>query len=141
MDVLILIDRLEDMVRNGSAARLGAQVRLDRHEAFELLGDIRRLIPEEIRHARFLTGAREEILREAKVEAERILAEARQQRSRLVGPGEVGKAAEQRAERILEGGRSRARQIRLGANGYADEIFGGLQSGLAKLAAAGRAQR
>ena len=139
MDVLLLIDRLDDMVRGGSPAR--AHVRLERQEAYALLDEMRRTIPEEIRQARYITQAREEMLAEARVEADRILEEARAERSRLTGPAEVRKLAEQRAERILEGGRARARQIRLGAEGYADEILGSLENGFARLVDAGRAHR
>ena len=137
MDVLNLIDRLDDMVRDASPARLGSQVRVRRQEAFELLGEMRENIPEEIRRARWVVSERDAMLTEAKREADRILAEAREERSRLVGAVEVARHAESRAEKILESAGARARQIRLGADGYADEILGGLESGLGKLAAAG----
>ncbi len=134
MDVLLLVDRLDDMVRDAPPARLGAQVRLDRREAFELLLEMREHIPEEIRQARWIAGERDAMLAEARQEAERIVDEARQERDRLLAAGEVARHAEQRAERILANARARARQIRLGAEGYADEILGGLESGLGKLA-------
>lgn len=134
MDVLRLVDRLDDMVRNAGAARFGAQVRLERQEAFELIEEIRRTIPEEIRQARWITGARSEMLREAKIEAERIVEEARAERRRLVADGVIGPAAEQRAAKILEAAEVRARHIRLGGEDYADEVLGSLQTGLTKLA-------
>ena len=137
MDVLLLIDRLDDIVRDGKPARLGGQVRLDRESAFALVDEMRAAIPEEIRQARFIVNARDEMLSEAKLEAERIVQEAREERSRLVGTAELARHAEQRAQRILEGAAARARQIRLGAEGYADEILGGLESGLGRLSAAG----
>ncbi len=138
MDVLLLIDRLDDMVRDASPARLGSHVRVGRQEAFELLDEMRENIPEEIRRARWIVSEREAMLTEAKREADRILAEAREERSRLVGAAEVARHAESRAEKILESAGARAHQIRLGADGYADEILGGLESGLGALAAAGR---
>ena len=141
MDVLLLVDRLDDMVRGASSGRLGAHVRLERQEAYALLDEMRRTIPEEIRQARYITQAREEMLDEARIEAARVLEHARAERSCLTGPGEVRKLAEQRAERILEGGRARARQIRLGAEGYADGILGSLETGFARLVDAGRAER
>ena len=141
MDVLLLIDRFDDMLRNGAPARLGAQVRLSREAAFELVDEMRATIPEEIKHARWIASAREEMLSEARQEAERIVAEARAERSRLVGAEAVGGKAEQQAERVLESARARARQIRLGAEGYADDILASLETGFAKLSAAGRTQR
>jgi hypothetical protein len=141
MDVLLLIDRLDDMVRGGTPVRRGAHVRIERKEAFELLDEMRAQIPEEIGQARFIRNEREAMLQEAKIEAERIVSEAREERSRIIGSAELGRLAEQRAEKILEGARARARQIRLGAEGYADEILEGLESGLGQLAAARSAKR
>ena len=134
MDVLHLVDRLDDMVRNAPSSRMGAHVRLDRQEAFALLDEMRRLIPEEIGQARFITGERAEMLAEAKLEADRILSLAREERSRLVAADELGRLAEQRAAKILETAGARADQIRLGGEGYADEILGSLETGLSKLA-------
>lgn len=139
-DALLLIDKLDDMVRNGGSVRRGAHVRLDRREAYELLDAMRRTIPEEIRQARWIADQRSEMLAEARLEAERVVAEAREERARLVGPDVISTQAEQRAERVLEGARGRARQIRLGAEGYADEILGSLETGLGKLATAGRVE-
>ena len=138
VDVLLLIDRLDDMVRNGAPAHLGAQVRLNREAAFQLVDELRAIVPEEIRQARWIGSAREEMLTEARLEAERMVAEAREERSRLVGGELLAEKAEQRAEKVLESARASARQIRLGAEGYADDILGSLETGFARLNAVGR---
>jgi cell division septum initiation protein DivIVA len=76
------------------------------------------------------------MLAEAKREAERIVQEAREHRDRLVSDEEVTKQAERAAEDIIEDARAREREIRLGAEDYADEILNTLEVNLSKFTAA-----
>src|SRR5260370_16639010 len=84
---------------------------------------MRATIPEEIKQARWIVKERQEMLAEAKREAERIVKEAREHQTRLVGEQEVTKSAERAAEDIIEDARAREREIRLGAEDYPDEIL------------------
>jgi cell division septum initiation protein DivIVA len=79
MDVLVLIDKLDDLVHNAKAVPLTDQVRIDREEIYEILDQMRATIPEEIKQARWIVKERQEMLAEAKRECDRILGEAREQ--------------------------------------------------------------
>jgi cell division septum initiation protein DivIVA len=104
MDVLVLIDKLDDLVHNARPVPLTDQVRVDREEIYDLLDQMRATIPEEIKQARWIVKERQEMLAEAKREAERIVKEARE----------------------------REREIRLGAEDYADDILSTLEVNLQK---------
>src|SRR5882724_5604840 len=121
MDVLVLIDKLDDLVHNAKPVPLTDQVRVDQ---------------EEIKQARWIVKERQEMLAEAKREAERIVREAREQQARLISDEEVTKQAERAADEIVEDARSREREIRLGAEDYADEILNTLEVNLQKFLAA-----
>src|SRR3978361_1770767 len=108
MDVLVLIDKLDDLVHNAKAVPLTDQVRLDREEVYDILDQMRATIPEEIKQARWIVKERQEMLAEAKREA----------------------------EHIIEAARPREREIRLGAEDYADEILNTLEVNLSKFIAA-----
>ena len=136
MDVLVLIDKLDDLVHNAKAVPLTDQVRIDREEIYEILDQMRATIPEEIKQARWIVKERQEMLAEAKKEAERIIRDARERQDRLVGEEEVTKQAERAAEDIIEDARAREREIRLGAEDYADEILNTLEINLQKFLAA-----
>jgi hypothetical protein len=69
---------------------------------------------------------------EAKREAERIVKEAREQQARLVANEEITRQAERAAEEIVEEAREREREIRLGAEDYADDILSTLEVNLQK---------
>ena len=136
MDVLVLIDKLDDLVHNAKAVPLTDQVRIDREEIYEILDQMRATIPEEIKQARWIVKERQEMLAEAKRECDRLLGEAREQQARLISDEEVTKQAERAADEIVEDARTREREIRLGAEDYADEILNTLEVNLQKFLAA-----
>ena len=136
MDVLVLIDKLDDLVHNAKSVPMTDQVRVDKEEIYDILDQMRATIPEEIKQARWIVKERQEMLAEAKKEAERIIKDARERQERLVGEEEVTKQAERAAEDIVEDARAREREIRLGAEDYADEILNTLEVNLSKFIAA-----
>src|SRR5829696_5578256 len=73
MDVLVLIDKLDDLVHNAKAVPLTDQVRIDREEIYDILDQMRATIPEEIKQARWIVKERQEML------AEEIVDDARRQ--------------------------------------------------------------
>ena len=138
MDVLVLIDKLDDLIHNAKRTmKPGSdQVRLDREEIYDILDQMRATIPEEIKQARWIVKERQEMLAEAKREAERIIKEAREKQDDLISQEEVTKQAERAAEDIVEDARAREREIRLGAEDYADDILNTLEVNLTKFIAA-----
>lgn len=132
MDVLVLIDKLDDQVHNAKPVPLTDQVRVDKEEVYDILDQMRATIPEEIKQARWIVKERQEMLAEAKREAERIIKEGQEKQKQLIAQEEVTRQAEREAEDILEDARAREREIRLGAEDYADEILGTLEVNLSK---------
>ena len=118
MDVLVLIDKLDDTIHNAKPVPLTDQVRVDKEEVYDILDQMRATIPEEIKQARW------------------IVKEARDRQSQLVSEQEVTKQAERAAEDIIEDARAREREIRLGAEDYADDILNTLEVNLTKFIAA-----
>lgn len=76
------------------------------------------------------------MLAEAKREADRIVGEAREHAAREISQQEIVRKAEREAESILEAARQREREVRLGAEDYADEVLGTLEVNLGKFLAA-----
>jgi hypothetical protein len=100
MDVLVLIDKLDDTIHNAKPVPLTDQVRVDKEEVYDILDQMRATIPEEIKQARWIVKERQEMLAEAKREAERIIREAREEQIRLIGEEEIVKQAERQADEI-----------------------------------------
>jgi cell division septum initiation protein DivIVA len=136
MDVLELIDRLDDLVRNAKHVPLRREVRVDKEKLDDLLNQMRATIPEEIKQARWIVKERQEMLTAAEREAQRILGEAQERQSQLVVEHELTRQAALASEDIIEDARAEEREIRLGAEDYADEILNTLEINLSKFIAA-----
>ena len=119
MDVLVLIDKLDDIIHNARSVPLTDSVMIDREEIYDILDQMRSTIPEEIKQARWIVKERQEMLSEAKQEADRVLAEAQERAEKLASDTEVV----------------------LGAEDYADEVLGNLEMNLDKFIAAVRRGR
>jgi cell division septum initiation protein DivIVA len=134
MDVLVLIEKLDDLVHNARPVPLTDQVRVDKEEIHDILDEMRATISEEVKQARWMVKEREEMLTEAKGEAARIVAEAGDWQERLLST--VATNAERAADDIIADARARERQMRLGAQDYANEILDTLEVELSKFSAA-----
>ena len=132
MDVLVLIDKLDDLVHNAKAVPLTDQVRIDREEIYDILDQMRATIPEEIKQARWIVKERQEMLAEAKRETDRILGEAREQAVREASQTEIVKLAERQAQEIVDDARRQARETRLEMEDWADGILSTLEVNLDK---------
>ena len=141
MDVLVLIDKLDDLIHNARSVPLTDSVMIDSEEIYDLLDQMRSTIPEEIKQARWIVKERQEMLAEAKQEAERLLSEAQERAEKLAADTEVVRLAEKNAQQIMEDAREHEREIRLGAEDYADEVLGNLEMNLEKFIAAVRRGR
>jgi hypothetical protein len=136
MDVLELIDELRGLVNGAKQVPLTDQLRVDNKKLYDLVDQMRSTIPEEIRQARWIVKEREQMLAEAKREAERILEEARERQTQLASRHELIRDAERAAQDIIDDTQAVEREIRLGAEEYAAEILDTLEVNLSKFIAA-----
>ena len=141
MDVLVLIDKLDALVRNAKQVPLRSEVRVDKEELSDLLNELRETIPEELKEARWIIKERDEMLAAAEREAERILGEARERQSQLVVEHHLTGEAELASEDIIDDARVEERETRLGAEDYADEILNTFELNLTKFISAVRRGR
>ena len=141
MDVLVLIDRLDDLLHNAKAVPLTNQVRIDRDEIFGILDEMRATIPEEVKQARWIVKERQEMLGEAKREVDRLLAEAREQALREASQTEIVKIAERQAQDIVGEARRTAWKTKLEMDDWADSILATLDTNLDRFLSAVRRGR
>src|SRR5437763_3416800 len=141
MDVLVLIDKLDDLVHNAKAVPLTDQVRVDRDEIYEIIDQMRATIPEEIKQARWIVKERQEMLAEAKREVDRLLAEAREQAVREASQTEIVKIAERQADEILADARRSAHEMKLEMEDWADNQLASLEVNLERFLTAVRRGR
>lgn len=133
MDIMALIDRIEEIVDNGRSVPFSSNKMVDPDKVFEIIDEIRAQFPDELKQARWIVKERQEMLEEAEKEANRVLEEARDRAQTIASEQEIVKLAESQAAEILDNARSREREIRLGAEDYADEMLANLEVNLGKL--------
>ena len=123
---------LENLVADAKAVPLSASIMLNRSEIDEILEEFRAAMPEELKQARWLLKERDDVIAQAKVDAETILEEAREQKRAMVAKTEVVQAAAREADRIVDDAKEHARQIRLEAEDYVDAKLANFEIVLAK---------
>ncbi len=123
MDILYLLDQLEEVLGAGSHLPLTSRTLVDEQEILDILDQIRVSIPEEIKTARRIAQDRDQLIAEARVEADRIVREAEERAAGRVAEHAVVRSAEARAGEIEERALSTADQVRHEAEAYAYRVL------------------
>jgi cell division septum initiation protein DivIVA len=130
---MALIDRIEEAMDNARNLPLTRQRLVDVEKVYEIIDEVRASFPDELKQARWIVKERQEMLEEAEKEANRILEDARDRADAMAAEQEVVKRANEQAASILDSARQQEREIRLGAEDYADEMLANLEVNLGKL--------
>jgi cell division septum initiation protein DivIVA len=133
MDILALVDRIEESMDSGRSVPLMRGRLVDIEKVYEIIDEIRGNFPDELKQARWIVKERQEMLEEAEKEANRILEEARDRADAMAADQEIVRRAAEQAAGILDDARQQEREIRLGAEDYADEMLANLEVNLGKL--------
>jgi hypothetical protein len=100
-DVLILLDRLEELVGISRRMPFGNRVIIEEDEFLGLVDQIRAAVPREIRQAQRVVEERSDIITSAQQEAAKILDHARTQAEYIISEQGVMNEARQRGEDYL----------------------------------------
>jgi cell division septum initiation protein DivIVA len=134
IDILYLVDRLEALLSKGGRVPMTAKVLVSEDEFLDIVEQMRIAVPEEIKQAKKVQQDRERVLAQAQEEAARLLALAKEDSARLVNDSAISKAAQERAKQIEEQAHANAETIRQGADSYAAQVLGDIQSRLEEIA-------
>ncbi|HEX2088495.1 MAG TPA: hypothetical protein VHI54_00980 [Actinomycetota bacterium] len=120
MDIVTRLQQIQELVEQARSMPLSSSAMVNREELLELIEAARTNLPEEIRQARWVVKDREELLSKARRDGEAIVDEAMAEQGRLVSQQDVVRAAHGEADRIVAEAREQARQLRLEAEDYID---------------------
>jgi len=136
MDALEMIDKIEELVEKSKKLPFSSNAIINENEIYDLLDELRSVLPEELKQARWIVKEREGMIDEAKRQSSRIVKEAEERARVLVSETEVLKNANRKAEELMSMVEAKARTIRLEAEDYADEKLANLEAVLHKLLSA-----
>ena len=119
-----LINMICDMVTDAWSIPLGNdRCVVERDKLLDLLDEIKASLPAELKQARTIVDARNEIMSGAKREAEAIKRQAEERARQMVSQDEVLITAKQKAVDISSAAEAKARDIRKATNMYVDDAL------------------
>ena len=117
-----IIGTLYDMVQDARSMPLAAdKCILERDKVLDLLDEIISQLPAEIKQSRTIVESRNELISQARREAEGILRKANDQANELISKEEIYKEAKKRSEELVAQTQERINQIRKAGNEYMEE--------------------
>lgn len=135
MEIMVLLDRLEELIAQATKVPLTGKILLDPDEVLALVDEMREMLPQEIRDANRVARDRETIMHEAREQAEATVREAQAVAARMTAESAVAKEAQAQADELIDQAKRVAREIRQNALEWADELFGRVQPDLERVAA------
>lgn len=117
-----IIGALYDMVQDARSMPLAAdKCILERDRVLDMLDEIIAQLPGELKQSRTIVESRNELISQARREAENILSEAREKAKQMVTREAIYAEAKKRSEELVGQTQARINQLRKAANEYMDE--------------------
>ncbi len=123
-----LLQQAIDLIAGARPMPLSTSSMINKEEVLEVLVDVQRRLPDELRAARWLLKERDEYLQRVTREGDEIVDMARDRAARMVERTEVVKAAEARARQVVTKADDDARRMRLEVEDYCDHKLGSFQA-------------
>lgn len=127
MDIIELLEYLQDIVETSSKIPVTGKVVIKKKEVLEIVDQIINNLPEQFKKAQWIVEEKQKIINEAKEEAELIRKESIDQIKKQIENHDVTREARIRAQEIISSAQKDAKNMRLSARDYADEILCQLQ--------------
>ncbi len=131
-DVKTKLAEITRLVESARAMPMSASCVVNRPELLALLADLGALLPEAMTRAQSVLQDKDSVLEEARQEAERIIAEAHEERGRMLTEYEVYAAAVEEAERLTGEAQASAESMRTEVEDYVDTKLANFEIVLAK---------
>ena len=123
MEIFALLEKLEDVVENGLVVPLTGRTMVNKKEMIDLLKEIRVMLPDEIKQAKWIKEERQRFLFEAQQEANNLLQEAENRISSMIDESEITRKSYEQANETIINAQKTAREIKQGSLEYADEVL------------------
>jgi len=126
--------QIEDILEESKAVPFSGKIAVDKDAIYDIIDEIRLHMPDALKEAQKVNDNREKYIKDAEKrsasivdsatkEAEDILKDADAKAARMINDHEIYRRAAAEAEELLEESKLDARNIRLNAMDYADEIL------------------
>ncbi|MFJ8494113.1 ATP synthase F0 subunit B [Streptomyces sp. NPDC094038] len=132
MDVQKKLDEIVSTVSGARSMPMSASCVVNRAELLAMLEELRQALPGSLAQAEELIGGRDQMVEQARMEAERIIETAHAERGSLISDTEVARRSQTEADRILTEARQEAEEVRADADDYVDSKLANFEVVLTK---------
>ncbi|EDY57230.1 MULTISPECIES: hypothetical protein [Streptomyces] len=132
MDVQKKLDEIVAAVSGARSMPMSASVIVNRADLLAMLEELRQALPGSLAQAQELIGDREQMVEQARQEAERIIGQAHAERGSLISDTEIARRSQAEADRILNEARQEAEEVRAEADDYVDSKLANFEVVLTK---------
>jgi crotonobetainyl-CoA:carnitine CoA-transferase CaiB-like acyl-CoA transferase len=132
MELIRVLDDMASAIENARAMPMSSSCVVNRPQLLALIQEAENLIPKEMRQASRLLEVQDQVLQEARVEAEELLTQARAERERLLSVHEIYLAAVRAANEVREEAETEARRMRDEVDDYVDSKLANFEVALTR---------
>lgn len=119
-----IISALYDMVQDARALPLGAdKCILERDKVLDMLDEIIAQLPVELKQARTIVESRNELIGQARREAENLIRQAQEQAAQLVSEEAIYQEAKRQCQEMVLQTQTRMSELRKASNDYMDDAL------------------
>lgn len=119
-----VITSLYEMVQDAWSLPLGAdKCVIERDKVLDLLDEMSNQLPGELKQAKTIVESRNEVITNAKREAENILKQAEAKAKQMISREEVYKQAELQADEMIKAAQNKIKELRQVTNDYVDDAM------------------
>ena len=131
--VLQILDELEEILDSSRAVPFSSKVSVDKEEIYDVIGEARLKLPNELKQSKWVIEERNKILIDAQKEADEIVKNAEDRMVRMIDDNEVTKKSYEQAAAIIDSAKKTSKEMRLGAMEYAEEVLTSAEGKLKEL--------
>ena len=119
-----IISALYDMVQDARALPLGAdKCILERDKVLDMLDEIIAQLPVELKQSRTIVESRNELIGQARREAENMIRQAQEQANKMIAEETIYQEAKRQCQEMVLQTKSRMAELRRASNDYMDDAL------------------
>jgi len=126
--VLDELEKIKSLLNEAKKLPFSKYVSIDREEFLILINKIEMLLPKEVKEAYVIQSKRDDVLREAYAEREKMLGEIKDMQKEALSESYITKEAQKEREKIIQDARADSEKIKKEAENYAYEILMKIES-------------
>ena len=119
-----IISALYDMVQDARALPLGAdKCILERDKVLDMLDEVIAQLPQELKQARTIVESRNELIGQARREAESLIRQAQEQADKMISEEVIYQEAKRQCQEMVANTKARMAELRKVSNDYMDDAL------------------